>query len=192
MGRIGIFGGSFNPIHYGHIELGRTLCREHKVDRLWYVVSPLNPFKVGDKQLASPEDRLDMVRAAVSAFSELQASDVEFSLPSPSYMAHTLAHLREMYPSDEFVLVIGADNWLSFSHWYHFEDILAHHAVLVYPRPCYELPEELPANVTKVDTPLYDVSATEVRSLLAEGKNISKLIPKEVMCIIKERHLYGV
>lgn len=192
MGRIGIFGGSFNPIHYGHLELGRALCREHKVDRLWYVVSPLNPFKAGDRHLASPEDRLDMVRAAVAPYPELQASNVEFSLPSPSYMAHTLAYLQEKHPSDEFVLVIGADNWLSFPRWYHYKEILAHHVLLVYPRPGYELPEALPANVTKVDTPLYDISATEVRFLLAGGKDVSQLIPPQVIRIIKERHLYGV
>ena len=192
MARIGIFGGSFNPIHYGHLKLGRALCREQRVDQLWYVVSPLNPFKAGETDLASPKDRLDMVRAAVAPFPELHASDVEFSLPSPSYMEHTLIYLRKAHPADDFVLVIGADNWLSFSGWYHFEDILAHHDILVYPRPGYELPDELPANVTKVDTPLYDVSATEVRSLLAGEKDVSELIPSPVMRIIRERHLYGV
>lgn len=192
MSRIGIFGGSFNPIHYGHIELGRALCREHKVDQFWYVVSPLNPLKAGDRDLASSEDRLEMVRAAAAPFPELQVSDIEFSLPSPSYMAHTLAYLKVMYPADEFVLIIGADNWLGFSKWYHYQEILAHHKILVYPRPGYNLPEVLPANVTKVDTPLFDVSATEIRSLLEQGKDPGELIPPQVMRIIRAKHLYGV
>ena len=192
MGRIGIFGGSFNPIHYGHIELGRALCRERRVDQLWYVVSPLNPLKAGDKDLAAPEDRLDMARAAAAPFPELQVSDIEFSLPQPSYMAHTLAWLRVMYPADEFVLVIGADNWLNFPRWYHSEEILATHRILVYPRPGYELPDDLPVNVTKVDTPLYNVSATQIRTLLEEGRDTGELIPPQVMRIIRRRHLYGV
>lgn len=192
MSRIGIFGGSFNPIHYGHIELGRALCREDKVDQLWYVVSPMNPFKTSDKDLASADERLEMVRAAVAPFPELQVSDVEFSLPAPSYMVHTLSYLKDMYPTDEFILVIGADNWLSFPRWYHAEEILARHSILVYPRPGYDLPDDLPANVTKVDTPLFDVSATEIRTLLEEGKDPGKLIPSQVIQIIRKKHLYGV
>lgn len=192
MSRIGIFGGSFNPIHYGHIELGRALCRADKVDQLWYVVSPLNPLKAGDKDLASAEDRLEMARAAAAPFPELQVSDIEFSLPSPSYMAHTLAYLQVMYPSDEFILVIGADNWLSFPRWYHSEEILARHQILVYPRPGYDLPDDLPVNVTQVNTPLYNVSATEIRALLEEGKDTGRLIPPQVMRIIRKKHLYGV
>lgn len=192
MGRVGIFGGSFNPIHYGHIELGRTLCREGLVDQLWYIVSPLNPLKMEDMDLASAEDRLDMARAAVAPFPELQVSDIEFSLPLPSYMVHTLSFLQVMYPTDEFVLVIGADNWLSFPRWYHSEEILAEHKILIYPRPGYELPDNLPVNVRMVPTPLYNVSATQVRNLLEQGKDTGELIPPQVMRIIRQRHLYGV
>lgn len=192
MSRIGIFGGSFNPIHYGHIALGRALCHDHQVNQLWYVVSPLNPLKSKDEDLASPQDRLDMARAAVTPFPELQVSDIEFSLPSPSYMVHTLAHLKAMYPTDKFILVIGADNWLNFPRWFHFEEILANHEVLVYPRPGYNLPDKLPANVNRVNTPLYNVSATQIRTLLKLEKDIGNLIPSQVMQIIRERHLYGV
>lgn len=192
MSRIGIFGGSFNPIHKGHIELGRALCRENRVDQLWYVVSPLNPLKVGSDDLVSAEDRLVMARAATAPFPELKVSDIEFSLPSPSYMVHTLSSLQAMYPQDEFILVIGADNWLSFPRWYHSEKIVAEHKIVVYPRPGYELPEHLPDNVMLVDTPLYNISATEIRSLLSQGKDISGLIPPQVMAIIRRKHLYGV
>lgn len=192
MSRIGIFGGSFNPIHYGHIELGRVLCREKKVDQLWYVVSPLNPLKAGSKDLAAAEDRLEMARAAAAPFPELRVSDIEFSLPSPSYMAHTLAYLQVMYPADEFILVIGADNWLNFPRWYDSEGILARHRILVYPRPGYDLPDDLPIHVTKVDTPLYDVSATQVRALLEQGKDTGHLLPPQVMRIIRKKHLYGL
>ncbi len=192
MRRIGVFGGSFNPIHNGHIQLGRALCREHGVDELWYVVSPLNPLKAENHELASPEERLAMARLAVKAYPELQVSDVEFSLPKPSYMANTLACLQRSHPTDRFILVIGADNWLCFPHWYHYKEILARHEVWIYPRPGYPLPAELPEGVRKVDTPLYDVSATEVRDLLCKGESVENLVPDSVSAYIRTHHLYGM
>lgn len=179
--RIGIFGGSFNPIHNGHIELGKQLCRMAGLDQLWYLVSPQNPFKTEADDLAPEEVRYEYVCRALKPYSQLVASDFEFSQPRPSYMVSTLERLRSTYPEHEFLLVIGADNWLAFDRWYRHEEILAHHRVLVYPRRGYDVDEStMPEGVRLVPTPLYDISSTEIRRRIACGESIEGLVPDEV------------
>ena len=159
--KTGLYGGSFNPIHIGHIQLSQALLDEHLVDEMWLLVSPQNPFKVNQK-LLDDNARLELAQLAVRDIPNITVSDYEFHLPRPSYMVHTLEHLREEYPEREFILIIGADNWERFPMWYKSEEILAHHQVIVYPRPGCLL-QDIPEGVTVANTPLIDISSTEIR-----------------------------
>lgn len=166
---IGIYGGSFNPIHLGHTALGEWLVSHDYLDELWFLVSPQNPLKRASG-LLDDEARLRLARLAVGHKRRLKVSDFEFRLPKPSFMACTLEALRAAYPEYDFVLVIGADNWHTFPHWYRTDDILRHHRLLVYPRPGYPLEaESLPSGVQVVDTPLLDISSTQVREAIAHN-----------------------
>ena len=159
--KTGLYGGSFNPIHIGHIQLSQALLDEHLVDEMWLLVSPQNPFKVNQK-LLDDNARLELAQLAVRDIPNITVSDYEFHLPRPSYMVHTLEHLREEFPKREFILIIGADNWERFPMWYKSEEILAHHQVIVYPRPGCLL-QDIPEGVTVANTPLIDISSTEIR-----------------------------
>lgn len=132
--RIGIFGGSFNPIHNGHVALGRAMLSAVLLDEVWYMVSPRNPLKVQSSDLAPEEERFQITQAALSGEPGLVASDYEFHLPRPSYTWNTLQHLSQDYPAADFVLIIGGDNWDCFDKWAHYEDILKNYEVAVYPR----------------------------------------------------------
>ena len=163
----GIYGGSFNPIHLGHVRLGEILVRDGLMDELWLLVSPQNPFKA-DQDLLADEERLRLARLAVSGHPKLQVCDAEFRMPRPSYMVFTLETLRRQHPEREFVLVIGADNWHRFPQWYQSDEILRHHRLLVYPRPGSPIDEAaLPAGVTLIQTPLHDISSTQIREAIA-------------------------
>lgn len=189
--RTGIYGGSFNPIHTGHLTLGKLLCEQGLIDELWFLVSPLNPFKQATNDLLDDQARLQLVQLAVRNEPQLQVSDFEMHLPRPSYMVHTLEKLREAYPDREFVLVIGADNWLRFDQWYESEEIIKHHSILVYPRPGYEIePSTLPNAVTLVDTPLFDISSTQIRNSIARGNFDGKGLPPQVWKEIKRQGYY--
>ena len=189
--RTGIFGGSYNPIHIGHLALGNYLCEYGELDELWFMVSPQNPFKAHSSDLWDDELRLELVRLAVEDYPKFYASDFEFPLPKPSYMVNTLQKLREAYPDREFVLIIGADNWKSFPRWKDADIIMKHHQLMVYPRPGYEIDEStLPAQVQLVDTPLLEVSSTFIRESLKAGKDVRYFLhPKvweKITCLSKE------
>ena len=190
MPKIGIFGGSFNPVHNGHIELARRLLPLAGLDEIWFVVSPQNPFKQGEP-LLDDHLRLRMVELALEGEPRMKASDCEFSLPRPSYMWRTLQSLSQAYPSHEFVLLIGADNWVRFTEWRAWRDILASHRVVVYPREGTPLdPSTFPPGVTLADTGLIPGSSTEVRRRIAAGQSIAGLVPPAVARFIKENKLY--
>jgi len=162
--KTGLYGGTFNPIHNGHIQLSQALLDMRLIDEMWLLVSPQNPFKVNQK-LLDDNARLQLARLAVKDIPNLTVSDYEFHLPRPSYMVHTLEHLRNEFPEREFILIIGADNWERFPMWYKSEEILAHHKVIVYPRTGYKL-ENVPDGVTIAETPLIDISSTALRESL--------------------------
>lgn len=131
--KVGIFGGSFNPIHLSHTALAAAICDRGLVDEVWFMVSPQNPFKV-DEELLDEQRRLTMVRLAVAGDERLRASDFEFTLPRPSYTSVTLRALTDAYPDTEFSLIIGEDNWDAFDRWHEADYILTHHPIIVYPR----------------------------------------------------------
>ena len=187
---IGIFGGSFNPVHNGHIELARRLLTLAGLDEVWFVVSPQNPFKRNEK-LLDDALRLEMVRLALADEPRMEASDCEFRLPRPSYMWHTLQSLAKDYPDREFVLLIGADNWARFDQWYAAREIVANHRIVVYPREGTPLnPALFPPNVTLADTGLIPGSSTEVRRRIACGQSIGGLVPPVVAEFIRKHELY--
>ncbi len=192
--KTGIFGGTFNPIHNGHITLARTLLKEAELDEVWFVVSPQNPWKQ-NQTLLDDNKRLEMVQAALSSEKNMYASDYEFHLPRPSYMWNTLQSMSKDYPNREFILLIGGDNWNGFNRWYHYEDILANYRIVVYPREDSSLTPNINSTVCKnvsiVRTPLLDISSTEIRNRISNGKPFTTLIPKAVADIIKHDKLYG-
>jgi len=187
--KTGIYGGSFNPIHEGHVALARALAESGLVDEMWLMVSPQNPFKV-DAQLLNDEERLRLARLAVRDVPGVEICDREFSMPRPSYMYNTLQALSCEHPDREFVLVIGADNWERFPKWYRSEDILSAYRIIVYPRPGYTL-QDVPEGVTIADTPLLDISSTEIRRRIAfEPDYDGEGLPAVVWQEIKQDGLY--
>lgn len=190
LGKIGIFGGTFNPVHNGHLALANYLCEYCGLDELWFMVTPCNPFKKSDVLLPDYE-RLEMVSAAIAGYEKFRASDFEFGLPKPSYTVDTLAALRRTYPDCEFVLVIGADNYAAFDKWRNPEEIIRNHRIIVYGRPGYDIDKSaLPENVTAPDIPLIEISSTFIRESVAKGLDVRYFVHPEVWKLIVDRKYY--
>ena len=193
MKRIGIFGGSFNPIHLGHTALAAYICEQGLVDEVWLMVSPQNPLK-RDSALLDESERLAMARLAVAPYPMLRACDFEFTLPRPSYTYHTLQALRKAYPDHEFSLIIGEDNWQCFNRWYRGEDIARETPIIVYPRDVegklkvFSAMHEIPLSLGLPK--LLPYSSTEVRARIAQGDDTSHMLHPDVTQYIKERQYY--
>lgn len=192
--KIGIFGGSFNPIHSGHAIIAHHIISSGAVDRLWLMVSPVNPLKVGLEQQVADTDRLRMVEMVTRPLENVETSAFEFTMPKPSYTIDTLNALQAKFPDDEFYLVTGADNWIIFDRWRNSEEILAKYHLLVYPRLGYDvvIPEELRDRVTLVDAPIIELSSTAVRERLAQGLSVRYYVPDEVLSYIERKGLYRI
>lgn len=185
--KIGIFGGSFNPIHNGHIVLARQLLNLGGLDEVWMMVSPQNPLKQGRSDLLDDGLRYAMVRIALHGERGLIASDYELHLPRPSYTWNTLQHLKADYPDYSFMLLIGGDNWKLFPRWYRSADILREHQMMVYPRGGDEslVVGEMPEGVSLVDAELLPVSSTEIRQRVKAGEAIEGLVPKIIAPLVR-------
>lgn len=190
--KIGIFGGSFNPIHSGHAIIAHHIITSGAVDRLWLMVSPVNPLKVDNERQVDDTDRLRMVEMVTRPLENVETSAFEFTMPKPSYTIDTLNALQAKFPNDEFYLVTGADNWVIFDRWRKSEEILAKYHLLVYPRLGYEvvIPEELRDRVTLIDAPIIELSSTAVRERLAKGLSVRYYVPDEVLGYIERKGLY--
>ena len=180
MKRIGIFGGSFNPIHVGHIALAQAVLRQCALDEVWLMVSPQNPLKRNDADLLDDGLRFEMAQRALEDVDGVRACDYEFHLPKPSYTWNTLQNLSKDYPDYTFILLIGGDNWAHFQRWRHWQDILWHHDIIVYPRG------EYPGTI---NVPLLPVSSTEIRERVRKGESIEGLIPAKIESQV--RKYYG-
>ncbi len=190
--RIGIFGGSFDPIHIGHAIIAQHIIGSGLVDRLWFMVSPVNPLKAGKERQVADTDRLRMVEMVSRPMEGVETSAFEFTMPRPSYTIDTLNALQAKFPDDEFYLVTGGDNWQIFDKWRNSEEILAKYHLLIYPRLGYEviIPEDLKDRVTLVDAPIIELSSTQIRERLASGQSVRYYVPDEVLGYIERHHLY--
>lgn len=187
---IGLYFGSFNPIHVGHLIIANTMLENTEIEEVWFVVSPQNPLKKRSN-LEHEFDRFDLVQAAIHDNYHFKATDVEFHMPKPSYTVDTLAYLTDKLPQHKFKLIIGEDNLASFPKWKNFNVILENHGLLVYPRP-QSNPSGLKdhPNVKIVDAPLLDISATFIRKQIKMGKSVKYLIPDSVNEMIERKKLY--
>ena len=188
--KIGLFFGSFNPIHIGHMIIANIMAENADLHKVWFVVSPQNPFKPS-KGLLHEFDRYDMVKAAIADHYKLEASDVEFNLPKPSFTIHTLAYLTEKFPGKEFKVIIGEDNLENFTKWKNHEEILNQFGLYVYPRPHVTNSElKRHPHVKMIEAPLLDISATYIRNCIKSNKSIRYLVPESVEQMIRLKDFY--
>ena len=178
--RIAVYGGSFNPIHIGHLALANYLCEWGEVDEVWFLISPQNPLKI-IRDLLPEELRLDLVRAAIADYPRFKASDFEFHLPKPSFTYRTLEALKKEYPDFEFILLMGADNWLIINQWRNYKAIIAVNRILIYPPLGYSISESaLPSTVRLINAPVFEFSSSAIRQALREGKDLRFFLPPSV------------
>jgi nicotinate-nucleotide adenylyltransferase len=188
--KTGLYFGSFNPVHIGHMAIANFIIEFSDLEQLWFVVSPQNPLKE-KKTLLQDYHRLEMVRLAVDDDDRFRASDIEFKLPTPSYTIDTLAYLEEKNPGREFQLVMGADGLHTFHKWKHADLISQKYHRLIYPRPGVspELVNSSP-NATLVDAPLMEISSSFIRQAIRDGKDVRHLVPTGAYTYLKEMHFY--
>lgn len=183
MKKIGLFFGSFNPIHIGHLILANYILENSDMEELWFVVSPQNPFK-DKKSLLNDHNRLDMVQLALKNYPKMRVSNVEFSLPKPSYTIDTLTYLHEKYPEVSFALIMGEDNLKGLKKWKNSETLVNNHQIIIYPRVLDLIDTKTATfeheNISKIDAPIIELSATKIREMLKEGKNVRPMLPPEV------------
>lgn len=183
MKKIGLFFGSFNPIHIGHLILANYILENSDMNELWFVVSPQNPFKE-KKSLLKDHNRLEMVELAIKNYPSMRASNVEFALPTPSYTIDTLTYLKEKHHDYSFSLIMGEDNLQSLHKWKNADVLIKNHHIIVYPRinnePNKENEISQHENISLIKAPVIELSATEIRSMIKEGKNVRPMLPPEV------------
>lgn len=185
MGLTGLFFGSFNPVHNGHLAIARYLLDRGICTSVWFVVSPQNPWKT-DHHLLDEEIRLRLVELAVAGDERMVASDIEFTMPRPSYTYQTLKALQIKYPKMRFSLIVGGDNLRNFHLWRNYKEILAGFPLLAYPRPGVDLPEMPEADIRVLNAPLFDISSTGIRERVAAGKDISGLVPETIIPLVQQ------
>ncbi len=186
---IGLYFGSFNPIHIGHLIIANHVLNLNQIEQIWFVVTPQNPFKPV-KSLLNEFDRLHLVQIAVENDSRLRASDIEFTLPKPSYTSHTLAYLKENYPNREFSILMGSDSFQNLPKWKNADQIIKNYPILIYLRPGFSVENDHGAKATILEAPLLNISASEIRKLSAQGKSIKYLVPDVVEQEIIKSRLY--
>jgi len=190
--KIGLFFGTFNPIHVGHLTIANHLAEHSDLDQVWFVVTPHSPFKK-KSSLLDDHQRLEMVYLATKDYPNLKQSDIEFNLSQPNYTINTLTYLEEKFPKHEFALIMGEDNLKSFHKWKNFEVILERFFIYVYPRISSGLTEHRFKNHNKivhVESPIMELSSTFIRSSIKNGKNIRPMLPENVWQYIDEMNFY--
>jgi nicotinate-nucleotide adenylyltransferase len=188
--KIGLYFGSFNPIHTGHLIIANYTQQHTDLDQVWFVVSPQNPLKPS-AGLLNEYHRLALVQLAIEGEPKLKVSDIEFRLPKPSYTVDTLAYLQEKYPQHRFAVIMGSDSFQNLPRWKNYQHILQHYPIYVYRRPDHEVTAtEEPGSITILDAPLLQISATEIRNTVKAGKSIRYLVPDKVKEEIERNGYY--
>jgi len=190
--KIGLFFGSFNPIHIGHLIIANHIVEYSDLDQVWFVVTPHNPHKKKNT-LLEDHHRLEMVRIAVEEYPKLEASNIEFGLPQPSYTVNTLVYISEKYPKHQFSLIMGEDNLKSFHKWKNYEEILDNNHIYVYPRISnLEVNIDLlqHPHIHKIAAPIVEISSTFIRKAVKESANIKPLLSKEVWEYLDKMNFY--
>lgn len=177
--KIGLYFGSFNPVHTGHLIIASYLLNETALEKVWFIVSPQNPLKASGG-LLNEYDRLHLLRSATEEDNRIKVSDIEFSLPRPSYTAVTLAHLQEKYPEHEFSIIMGSDSFQNLEKWKNYESIISGYSIYVYKRPGFEIDNRIGAKLITAEAPLLQISATQIRQWIREGKSIRYMVPEKV------------
>lgn len=190
--KVGLFFGSFNPIHTGHLVIAEYILEFSDLSEIWFVVSPQNPLK-SPEDLEKDEHRLNMARLAVHENNKrLKVCDIEMSLPRPSYTIDTLKKLGELYPGNEFVLIIGSDTLQTLPQWKSYKELVSNYDFLVYPRECNAYKQDFPTErFSLVDAPIIGISSTHIRSIIAKGKDVLGYVPDDVWDYIERHGLYG-
>ncbi|HRS19004.1 MAG TPA: nicotinate (nicotinamide) nucleotide adenylyltransferase [Bacteroidales bacterium] len=189
--KVGLFFGSFNPIHIGHLAIANYMVEFTNLDELWFVITPQNPAKQKSTLLADSQ-RYYMVELAIEPFTKMKASRIEFTLPQPSYTIHTLIHLHELYPQHSFALIMGSDNLQTFNSWKNYKEILDSYSIYVYNRPNTQIPDEFkhhPA-IEYVEAPLMEISSSFIRQSIKQGKNIRGFMPESAWKYLDEMNFY--
>ncbi len=192
MSKIGLYFGTFNPIHIGHLIIANHMVENSDLDEIWMVVTPHNPFKK-KSSLLDNHHRLELVYKATEEYPKIKPSDIEFKLPQPNYTVHTLAHISDLYKDKEFCLIMGEDNLKSFHKWKNFETILEHHHIYIYPRiseGTIETQFDNHSKIHKVAAPIVQISSTMIRNGIKASKNIKPMLTKEVWNYIDEMNFY--
>ena len=188
--KIGLYFGSFNPVHHGHLIIANFFTQNTDLQQVWFVVSPQNPLKPS-ASLLNEYHRLYLVQISVEPEQALKASDIEFKLPRPSYTCDTLAFLEEKYPQHEFSIIMGSDSYQNLKNWKNYHYLLEHFTLYVYIRPGFEMKEMLPSKKTILaEAPLLPISATHIRKMVKEGKSIRYLVPERVLEEIERNGYY--
>ncbi|MEI2755723.1 MAG: nicotinate (nicotinamide) nucleotide adenylyltransferase [Chitinophagaceae bacterium] len=187
--KIGLYFGSFNPIHVAHLIIANHVLNETENDKLWFVVTPQNPFKK-ENSLLNEYHRLKLVQIAIEEDNRIKAVDIEFSLPKPSYTAATLMYLAEKYPEHSFQIIMGSDSFQNLHKWKNAEFIIKNYKIYVYIRPGFEIQNTLGANQQVLDAPLLQLSSTQIRQNIKEGKSVQYLLPNKVLEEIEKGNYY--
>ncbi len=187
--KIGLYFGSFNPIHAAHLIIANHILNETDIEKIWFIVSPQNPFKV-ESNLLNEYHRLHLVRLATEDDNRIKPLDIEFGLPKPSYTINTLIYLEEKFSEHEFVIIMGSDSFQNFHKWKNHEIITKNYAVYVYIRPGFEVANPINAKLNIIDAPLLQLSATQIRKYIKEGKSIRYMVPDKVLEEIEKGRYY--
>ena len=187
--KTGLYFGSFNPIHNGHLIIANFLLNETDLSKIWFIVSPQNPFKQNNN-LLNEYDRLHLVRLAIQDDIRMKVLDIEFKLPKPSYTSDTLIILSEKYPQNKFSIIMGSDSFQNINKWKNFEFIIKNYPILIYKRKGFDVKDTYQADIILLDSPLLEISATQIRNYIRDKKSIRYLVPESVREEIETRQFY--
>jgi nicotinate-nucleotide adenylyltransferase len=187
--KIGLYFGSFNPVHAGHLIIANHILNETAIEKVWFIVSPQNPFKKS-ASLLNEYNRLYLLKLATEDDSRIKVSDIEFSLPRPSYTSVTLAHLQEKYSQNEFSIIMGSDSFQNLANWKNYESIIKNFEIYIYTRPGFDVDNSMNAKLTILDAPLLELSATQIRRFVKEGKSIRYMTHEKVVEEIERAGYY--